>query len=170
MKILLLLVSLSAFAAYTEKEIEPHIGPYKLEQGKTKNCPKEISVFAHCTLGVLSLNHPDNPDFVFEEFTSLNKGKKVTKEGKRIIEEFEANYDNKVINSKKTIYLPNGGSYQEKGLLKFQKDTMLYSLVYQDEKKTREISHCLYKKDHAKLKKQLEDFCRQYPDGYDCKK
>ena len=164
------LFSVNLFAAYTEKEIESHIGPYNLKNDKYKNCPKEISLFAHCSLGTLTLDHSDNPDFVYLKITSLNKGEKVTMEGKNKIEEFNATYRNKVIRTKKTIYLPHGSQFSEKALLKLKGDLLEYSLVYLDEKKTREIVNCVYKRDHARWKKQIEELCKKVPDAYDCKK
>lgn len=168
---LLTLFTLSASANFTEQEIQPFLGPYKvIEKGSLKTCPKGLNLFAHCSLGQLSLNHVNNPQFIFKEFLSIDKGNRVTKEGEKVISQYEAKFSDKTLKVNEKIFFNPDRAITEKTLLQLRGDNMNISVSQVDSNKTVEILKCSYQKDTEALAKMMKEFCQKNPKAFDCKK
>lgn len=122
MKTILLFLVLSfiknSFALFNDKVIEPFLGPYKISQNETTNCPPKLSLMAMCTLSQLDLKHTDYLDFDFIKFKGINEGIMITRIKDVMIEKNETTFKNLKLVSK-------GKSYQKRYERWFQSEIQL---------------------------------------------
>lgn len=143
----------NSFCAFDEKTIEPFLGPYKLKNNISNNCPKKLMLMAECSLSRLTLRNSEQFDFIFEDFKGINEGEvKLFSKNKNIGSRLVTFKNNNLTSESKEYWEKSKSWLSYYHHLKLEKGLMTYSqhLRWQSMKDKKEEYNCEYVFDKEK--------------------
>lgn len=165
---MLLIGSFSTMARsqFTEKMIEPFLGPYKVEKTLVGSCPEALSIMAECTLNQLDLKNSKNLDFDFIIFKGINSGEMKTTIKNKTIERSTTTLKDLKLISNRSSYMSNYKLWFNEKIemeLGNKKFSVKRSQMDMQNKSSQTTLHCEYVFDEIENKKNLDEFEKSKP-------
>lgn len=153
-------LSLKAQAEFTDKMIEPFLGPYKIGKTFIGTCPETLSIIAECTLNQLDLKNSKNLDFDFIIFKAINSGEMRTTVKNKIVEKSITTLKDLKLISNRSSYMSNYKTWFNETIeleLGNKKFNLKKSQMDIQNKVRKTTLHCEYIFDEIENKKMLDE-------------